>query len=177
MRKEKAPIWRIVHLWSQIYSWKIAIPPTLFVWKTTTMMAESQIWNNKKTVKTTAVVCTWSTNPCLVLSRSDRLPWKGPWGGQPWRFSGLPPRHHSGHWGVQADQPGTPNQINHLSHEALGQSRCFPTGSLQLSSPRKMFPIFISHTNWKTDWNQSAEAMLHQQTSAVCHCQISFHNS
>lgn len=69
------------------------------------------------------VRCTWglyvcegsyqAPDACSVLFLSGWLPWQSPWGGQPWRFSGPPPRHCSGHWGVQADQPGmTTNHIN-----------------------------------------------------------------
>lgn len=84
---------------------------------------------------------------------SDRLPWQGPWGGQPWRFSGPPPRHRFGHWGVKADQSGTLNQaVSHLPHGAPGQLHSIPTVSLWLPSTKKMFLIFISEAfrKWVT---------------------------
>lgn len=116
-------------------------------------LSEKQQWwlRTKGEQKTTSAVCAWSSDSCLVLSLLDWLPWQGPWGGQPWRFSGPPPRHRSGHRGVKADQSGTPNQISHLSPEALGQPCCFPTGSLQLSSPRKCSSYsFYIEAGWKS---------------------------
>lgn len=56
----------------------------------------------------TARMHTVYTDTRLLVSSLDRLPWESPWGSQPWRFSGPPPWHCSGHWGVQADQPGNP---------------------------------------------------------------------
>lgn len=73
-----------------------------------------------------------------VSSLLDRLPWQGPWGGKPRRFSGPPPRHRFGHWGVKANQPGTLNQISHLAHGALGRSII----------SYKMFLLFRLHRGW-----------------------------
>lgn len=146
---------------------KVALASTLFDRKTT-LMAWNQRWHNKKTVKTATVVCTQSTDSCLVWSLSDWLPWQGPWGGQSWRFFGPPPRHCSGHWGVQADQPGTPNQINHLSHEALVQSCCFPTVLYSYHLLENDFPIYFTCI-------LESVSGSHITSADVCHCQISFH--
>lgn len=104
----------------------------------------------------TSAVCLQSNDSFFFLFisvLSDRLPWQGPWGSQPWRFSGPPPGHHFGHWGVKADQPGTLNQaVNHLPHGAPGQLHSIPTVSLWLQSTKRTFLIFISEAirKWVT---------------------------
>ena len=45
---------------------------------------------------------------CMFLSPTGGLPWEGSRNGQPRGVSDLPPRHCSGHRGLQADQPGNP---------------------------------------------------------------------
>lgn len=120
---------------------------------------------------TTGAVYTWSSDSCLVSSLSDRLPQQGPWGGQPWGFSGPPSRHRSGHRGVKADQPGMLSQISHPPHEAQRRSRHIPTGSLWLWSRTCVScSVYI-----EADWNQSLAATLQQHRSAVSHYQIVFH--
>lgn len=118
----------------------VSLPTTPTVWSQTlwTPWVPSQLfnWKNKKFQKKTFV-----RGPVILGSVSsllDRLPWQGPWGGKPRRFSGPPPRHRFGHWGVKANQPGTLNQISHLAHGALGRSTIY----------YKMFLLFSLHKGW-----------------------------